>query len=97
MPRGAIENGQALAGKVTFSVRPQSLRLDRARPANVDGLAAVEVKVLERAYLGEYWNYLVAPREGTTKLRVTASPLEIYGVGDTAWLALDPKQMAPIV
>jgi iron(III) transport system ATP-binding protein len=73
------------------------LRLDRAKPASINGLAAVEVQVLERAYLGEYWNYLVAPREGSTKLRVTTPPLDVYGVGDTAWLALDPKQMAPIV
>jgi iron(III) transport system ATP-binding protein len=97
VPRGAIENGAALNGNVTFSVRPQSLRLDRAKPASINGLAAVEVQVLERAYLGEYWNYLVAPREGSTKLRVTTPPLDVYGVGDTAWLALDPKQMAPIV
>jgi iron(III) transport system ATP-binding protein len=93
VPRAAIENGDALSGKVTFSVRPQSMRLDRA----ANGGATVEVKVMERSYLGEYWNYVVAPVGGVTKLRVTMPPLEIFGVGDTAWLQVDPKQMAPIV
>jgi len=34
--------------------------------------------------------------EGGPKLRVTAPPLDIYQVGETAWLAFDPKQMTPI-
>ena len=29
--------------------------------------------------------------------RVTAPPLEIYQVGESAWLAFDPKQMTPIL
>ena len=35
-------------------------------------------------------------RENGPKLRVTAPPLEIYQVGESAWLAFDPKQMTPI-
>ena len=97
IPRAAIENGSALSGNVTFSVRPQSMQLDHAARINGDGRAAVEVTVIERAYLGEYWNYLVAPIGGTSKLRVTMPPLDIFSVGDTAWLHVDPKQMAPIV
>ena len=53
--------------------------------------------VAERAYLGEFWDYVVAPSNGAMKLRVTAPPLEIYQVGESAWLAFDPKQMTPIV
>jgi iron(III) transport system ATP-binding protein len=96
VPRAAIENGAALSGKITFSVRPQSMRLQRSAPANANGHAQLPVKVLERAYLGEFWNYLVGPEGGSTRLRVTAPPLDIYDVGDSAWLELDPKQMAPI-
>jgi hypothetical protein len=52
--------------------------------------------VIERAYLGEFWDYVVVPREGALRLKVTAAPLEVYGVGDAAWLELDPRQMAAI-
>jgi ABC-type Fe3+/spermidine/putrescine transport system ATPase subunit len=95
--KSALENGAALAGKVTFSVRPQSLRLSRMPSQRGGERPQVEVKVIERAYLGEYWDYIVTPAQGSTRLRVTAPPLEVYGVGESAWLELDPTQMAPIV
>jgi ABC-type Fe3+/spermidine/putrescine transport system ATPase subunit len=93
IPRKAFENGGALAGRMTFSVRPQSLRLLRTQPA---GRPAVAVTVAERAYLGEFWDYVAAPVQGALRFKVTAPPLEIYQVGDTAWLELDPGQMALI-
>ena len=81
-------------GKVTFSVRPQSMRLSRGQNAN--GAPQTTVTISERAYLGEFWDYVVAPAEGALRLRVTAPPLDVYQVGDPAWLELDPSQMAPI-
>jgi len=95
--RDALENGAALTGTITFSVRPQSMRLSRAPSGGAGKGPQVEVKVIERAYLGEYWDYVVTPAHGSTRLRVTAPPLEVYGVGESAWLELDPSQMAPIV
>jgi iron(III) transport system ATP-binding protein len=82
------------AGKVTFSVRPQSMRLSRSPSA--DGQPQVAATITERAYLGEFWDYVVTLPEGSAKLRVTAPPLEIYEVGESAYLAFDPKQMTPI-
>jgi hypothetical protein len=52
--------------------------------------------VVERAYLGEFWDYVVVPREGSLRLKVTAPPPEVYGIGDAAWLEFDPLQMAAI-
>ena len=95
VPRDALEDGKALSGTVTFSVRPQSMRLARAE-ANGSGRLGVAVEIVERAYLGETWTYVVVPHEGSTRLKVTTAPLEIYAVGDRAWLEFDPKQMAPI-
>ena len=80
---------------MTFSVRPQSMRLSRARRPPTGGRRS-PVTIAERAYLGEFWDYVVAPRDGALKLRVTTPPLEIYQVGESAWLAFDPKQMTPI-
>ncbi len=97
VPRAAIENGFTLSGRVTFSVRPQSMRLNRTPSAQVSSRPQVEVKVIERAYLGEFWDYVVVPATGSTRLRVTAPPLDVYRTGDTAWLELDPEQMTPII
>ena len=93
VPVAALETAPA-SGKATFSVRPQSMRLSRARLP--DGTPQAAVSIVERAYLGEFWDYAVALPEGGQKLRVTAPPLEIYQVGESAWLAFDPKQMTPI-
>jgi iron(III) transport system ATP-binding protein len=80
-------------GRATFSVRPQSIRLSRGQSA--DGRPQVAATIAERAYLGEFWDYVVALPDGA-KLRVTAPPLEIYQAGESTWLAFDPKQMTPI-
>jgi TOBE domain len=55
------------------------------------------VKIAERAYLGEFWDYVAVPLAGGMRLRVTAPPLDVYQAGETAWLELDPQQMTPIV
>jgi iron(III) transport system ATP-binding protein len=39
---------------------------------------------------------VVTPPDSGLKLRVTTPPLEIYDVGERAWLAFDPKQMTAI-
>jgi iron(III) transport system ATP-binding protein len=93
LPSAALE-GAPSSGKVTVSVRPQSMRLSRAQSA--DGGPQVAVTIAERAYLGEFWDYVVTPPDSAMKLRVTAPPLDIYDVGERAWLAFDPKQMTPI-
>ena len=94
VPTGLIAGGADLRGKATFSIRPHGMRLLRDRP---DGsIASVEVCILERAYLGEHWDYIVAPRDGTLRLKVAAPPLNEFGIGETAWLDLDTRQIALI-
>jgi len=93
VPLSALEGAPA-SGKVTVSVRPQSMRLARERGAN--GAPQTAGTIAERAYLGEFWDYVVAPAEGAMRLRVTAPPLDIYQVGEGVWLTFDPKQMTPI-
>ena len=90
MPAAAFEG--TLADTTTFSVRPQSMRLAREKSAN--GAPQAAVTIAERAYLGEFWDYIVTAEN--LRLRVTAPPLDIYQVGESAWLAFDPKQMTPI-
>jgi iron(III) transport system ATP-binding protein len=97
VPKAAVASGTTLSGRVTFSVRPQSMRLSRGASPPRDGKPQVEVKIIQGAYLGEFWDYVVIPIAGSTKLRVTAPPSERYQSGETAWLELDPAQITPIV
>ena len=96
LPRAAFERDVPSGGKAVFSVRPHSMRLSDTPPAARDGFPPVDVVVLERAFLGEHWDYLVRPREGTLPLRVTTSPMDDFPVGATAWLEFEPGQMALI-
>ncbi|HYM32677.1 MAG TPA: ABC transporter ATP-binding protein [Candidatus Cybelea sp.] len=96
VPRVNVPGAQGLHGHVTFSIRPHNLRLDALKPTVAEGAVALEVRVLERAYLGESWDYVVSPGGGALRLKVAAPPSEIYRVGDEAWLSLDPQQLAPI-
>ena len=97
LPRAAFERDVPSAGKAVFSVRPHSMRLSDTPPATRDGSASVGVVVLERAFLGEHWDYVVRPREGAVPLRVMTSPMDDIPVGASAWLEFEPRQMALIV
>jgi ABC-type Fe3+/spermidine/putrescine transport system ATPase subunit len=88
--------GQHFGGTVLFSVRPQGILLHRQPPPASAGACIVAGRLLERAYLGESWEYVVAPLGSELRLRVTVPPSEVFQVGERVWLALDPKQMVPI-
>jgi ABC-type Fe3+/spermidine/putrescine transport system ATPase subunit len=96
LPRAAFERDVPSKGKTVFSVRPHSMRLLDVPPAARDGSTAVGVTVLERAFLGEHWDYVVRPCEGTLPLRVTTSPMDDFAIGAAAWLEFEPRQMALI-
>ena len=97
LPRSAFERDVPAQGKAVFSVRPHSMRLSDVPPTAGNGGSAVGVVVLERAFLGEHWDYVVKPREGALTLRVTTSPMNDFPIGATAWLEFEPRQMALIV
>ncbi len=87
----------------SFSVRPQSIGVFSARVSTgvsaaqgQDGGWWLQGRVTERAYLGEYWDYVVVPLEGGTGLRVSTAPQAVHAVGDAVWLRIDPDQAAPV-
>ncbi len=86
----------ALRGRVAFSLRPQSIHLHRQAPSASDSTCVIPGQIIQRAYLGEHWDYLVRPRDGELQLRVTARPHEVFEVNESVWLELDPRQMANI-
>jgi iron(III) transport system ATP-binding protein len=95
LPHAAFEEELPPGAKAVFSVRPHSMRLSEAAPTAANG-SAVGVVVLERAFLGENWDYIVKPRDGALTLRVTTSPMDDFAVGAAAWLEFEPRQMALI-
>ena len=80
----------------SFSVRPQSIGLHREAPAQPGRCWWVEGRIVERAYLGEYWDYVVAPADGDLRVRVSTAPTDVHTVGDQVWLEIDPARAAPI-
>jgi ABC-type Fe3+/spermidine/putrescine transport system ATPase subunit len=96
LPRAGFERDVPSGDKVVFSVRPHSMRLSEAPTTARDGCASVGVVVVERAFLGEHWDYVVRPRESALTLRVTTSPMDDFAVGASAWLEFEPRQMALI-
>ncbi len=96
MPCAAFGRDVPAAGKAVFAVRPHSLRLSNAPLCDPNGGTAVGVVVLERAFLGEHWDYIVRPHHGAASLKVMTSPANDIEVGANAWLELAPSQMALI-
>lgn len=95
VPCAAFDADLPSEGKAVFAVRPHSMRLSNA-PAQRDGFTSVGVVVLERAFLGEHWDYIVRPHQGAHSLKVMTSPSSDIQVGASAWLELEPRQMALI-
>ncbi len=81
------------SGGLRFSVRPQTLRLHMATNGASPSPWMVESAVVERAYLGETWDYVVSPKDSNLRLRVTTLPNQIHQVGDTVWVEFDQEQM----
>jgi iron(III) transport system ATP-binding protein len=94
IPRSRFAEPAALDGQVSFSLRPQSILLHRQPPPALDRAAIVPGQVVQRAYLGEHWDYTVRPAGAALLLRVTARPHEVFEVDEKVWLELDPGQMA---
>jgi iron(III) transport system ATP-binding protein len=76
----------------TFSLRPQSIGLSVAKPA----ANGVEAEVVDRAYLGEHWDYQVRPLGDAKALRVSTGPNAIFEIGRRVWLEIDPAAMVRV-
>ena len=96
VPVGLAPDAADLNGPVSFSVRPQTIGIHRGAPTNANGAWWIEGRIAERAYLGEYWEYVVRPAESDLRLRVSTSPQAIYDTGDVVWLEIDPRRIARV-
>ena len=81
---------------IDFSIRPQSLRLERAGMSITGNRVAVEGQVVQRSFLGEHWDYTFQPANASQVLKVAMPPSDVFEVGSPAVLALDPTLMVAI-
>jgi iron(III) transport system ATP-binding protein len=94
VPADSAPAGEAAGA--SFSVRPQTIVLRDSPPADLSGRWMVAGQIEERAYLGEYWEYVVRAGESGLRLRVSTPPTETRATGDAVWIEIDPSRIAPI-
>jgi ABC-type Fe3+/spermidine/putrescine transport system ATPase subunit len=86
--RGAIRTGE-------FSLRSQSAALHRNCPDSGD-CVVLPGSIVERAFLGETWDYGFQSETSGLKLRISAPPLNAFDLGQKVWLRIDPVHIIPI-
>jgi ABC-type Fe3+/spermidine/putrescine transport system ATPase subunit len=92
--------GLQFSRHITFSLRPQSIGIERRQVINEtsrdESFLRMPATVLETAFFGEYWEYIVALAAGTQRLRVVCRSNETFDAGQEVVLSVDPRQMAPV-
>ena len=91
VPSGCVD-----PGNTSFSVRPQTIVLHDSPPADRGSFWWIEGKIEERAYLGEYWEYVVRPVNSDLRLRVSTPPTDMHAIERVVWMEIDPTRIAPI-
>jgi iron(III) transport system ATP-binding protein len=96
LPAGLAPDSASLLKSASFSIRPQTIVIERQRPVEPGSAWWIEGTIVERAYLGEYWEYLVRPLGSDQRIRVTTEPLTVHDVTNSVWLRLDPARAARV-
>jgi iron(III) transport system ATP-binding protein len=80
----------------SFSVRPQTIILHDVPPTDHGSAWWIAGRIEERAYLGEYWEYVVRPPNSDLRLRVSTPPTDMHDIGREVWMEIDPTRTASI-
>jgi ABC-type Fe3+/spermidine/putrescine transport system ATPase subunit len=91
-----VPSGCLAATDNSFSVRPQTIVLHDSPPVDRGGGWWIAGKIEERAYLGEYWEYVVRPTGSDLRLRVSTPPTDMHAIEREVWMEIDPARVAPI-
>ena len=78
-----------------FSLRTQSPTLHDAAPPARDAVV-LSGSIVDRAFLGETWDYAFQVENTDLRLRVLSPPRSVYTIGQKAWVEIDPAQIVPI-
>lgn len=95
LPEDVLNDCEKGDGEQLFSLRPQNVVLHPRAPVGNGGVV-LEGTVVERAYLGETWDYKVSIGNGPMLINVSARPSAVFEQGSTVWLELDPAHLVRI-
>ncbi|MGH7096610.1 MAG: ABC transporter ATP-binding protein [Stellaceae bacterium] len=76
--------------EVLFSIRPQNIHIHREQPAAGNDRWLLPGRVVDRAYLGDSWDYHIAPGNSRKYVRVVSSPDHVFDREQQVWLEIDP-------
>jgi ABC-type Fe3+/spermidine/putrescine transport system ATPase subunit len=94
VPAARLNTSGAITTDI-FSLRSQNIGLHAARPAHGDGIV-LPGSIVDRAFLGETWDYALQVADSDLKLRVTSPPSNIFTVGQSVFVEIDPADIVPI-
>jgi ABC-type Fe3+/spermidine/putrescine transport system ATPase subunit len=77
-----------------FSLRSQNIALHANAPDG-DGVV-LPGSIVERAFLGETWDYAFQSDSSGLKLRIMSPPMNVFAVGQKVWLEINPSHIVPI-
>jgi len=77
-----------------FSLRSQNIALHANCP-NGD-CVILPGSIIERAFLGETWDYAFQSEASGLKLRIMSPPRNVFEVGQKVWLEINPSHIIPI-
>jgi ABC-type Fe3+/spermidine/putrescine transport system ATPase subunit len=77
-----------------FSLRSQNIALHASCPASE--AVILPGSIVERAFLGETWDYAFRSETSDLRLRVLSPPLNVFVVGQKVWLEINPSNIIPI-
>jgi ABC-type Fe3+/spermidine/putrescine transport system ATPase subunit len=91
-----VPAGSIAPDDTSFSVRPQTIVLHDEPPTDRGVAWWIAGKIEERAYLGEYWEYVVRPVNSDLRLRVSTPPTDMHAIDREVWMEIDPSRITPI-
>jgi ABC-type Fe3+/spermidine/putrescine transport system ATPase subunit len=77
-----------------FSLRSQNIALHPTCPSGDHVI--LPGSIVERAFLGETWDYGFQSEACDLKLRILSPPLNVFTVGQKVWLEINPSHIIPI-
>jgi iron(III) transport system ATP-binding protein len=80
----------------SFSIRPQTIVLHDGLPDQPGPAWWVAGTIEQRAYLGEYWEYVVRLNDSDVRLRVSTAATDVHAIDRVVWMEIDPARIAPI-
>ncbi|MBN8892252.1 MAG: ABC transporter ATP-binding protein [Rhodospirillales bacterium 70-18] len=96
VPAARVPDAAALPAEVSFSLRPHDVHLHRAPPAGDHAAWRLPGRVVERAFLGEHWDYVVQPDGSSLRLRTTTAPRDVHEAGAPVTIEIDPTRLVAV-